>query len=101
MLTQVVPQHGRIVPNLIAYHDGNGAGDAVDDGFSASIVVSIEARHGEESHAMIEKYLDLLERFLEALPDNYDAIRDVLAAVESWGDELSPQRRAPVIGSFR
>lgn len=98
-LEQIVPLHASIVPNLIAYHDGGGEGDAFYDRFAASIIVSVEARHGEKSHAMIEKYLKLLERLLEALPDTYEDIRSVIEATESWGKELDPRRKAPVIGA--
>lgn len=99
LLREVVPARGRIIPTLLAYHDGNEEGDAVYDGFDASILVKIEVRQGEEhSASAAERYIDLLLRLLDALPDQYSSIEDVLISVADWSEELDPSRLMPRIG---
>lgn len=99
LLREVVPAHGRITPTLLAYHDGSAEGDAIYDGFDASILVKIEVRQGEEhSASATERYLDLLLRLLDALPDQYSTIEDVLVNVTDWSKELNPNRLRPRIG---
>lgn len=100
VLREAAPLYGRITPTLLAYHNGREEGDAVYGGFDASIVVKIEVRQGDEdSTSATERYLDLLDRLLDALPKDYTRITELLEEVGQWSNELYPNRRAPIIGS--
>lgn len=90
-LKQVTP-YGDTKVALIAYHDGSGERLAVLDDFEASVIVKVDARYGdEESSAVIERYLDLLGRWLSALPCDEDEIIAVLRELSDWSDELRPK----------
>ena len=90
-LKQVTP-YGDTKVALIAYHDGSGEGSAVIDDFEASVIVKVDARYGdEESSAVIHRYLDLLGRWLSALPCDEDEIIAVLRELSDWSDELRPK----------
>lgn len=90
----VRPSYGRLGVSMIAFHDGNAAGDAVYGGFTASIIVKVEARKGdEESRPTIEHYLDLLERLLAAMPTDFDEINSVLEEVKDWNEKLAPREQ--------
>lgn len=90
-LKQVAP-YGDMKVALIAYHDGIGEGPAVIDDFEASVIVKVTARYGdEESSAVIERYLELLGRWLSALPSDEGELIAVLDELRDWSDELRPK----------
>lgn len=90
-LKEVTP-YGDTKVTLIAYHDGSGEGPAVIGDFEASVIVKVDARYGDEnSSAVIECYLNLLGRWLNALPGNEEEIVAVLQELSDWSDELRPK----------
>ena len=89
-LDAVIPGYGRVAATLMSYHDGSSAGPAEYDDFGASILVEVCVHHGSnrDSRIGIENYVNLLERWLRVMPNDYDGMRAIQDARHAWSHSL-------------
>lgn len=88
MLNLIVPTHSTITPALVAFHDGD---ESLVDSYAdrPTIIVSVAVRLGINSERALDHYLELLSRFIEAVP-RYEEMNTVLDEVQSWDRDFDP-----------
>lgn len=91
LLEQIAPA-GTLAAALLAYHDGSGECDAVEDErFSARIIIKVAARNegGMYARDIIIRYLELLERLLKSMTEDVTNMTEALNDIAEWSASLS------------